>query len=178
MRISTQTKVILSVVCFTLVAGIPGAAVSGDKYKPHHRLHMAGSYLIENLAIPAAGLADIQAMATLMADGGVVATDSDDFGLAATAPHSPKHGAWKRTGKREVSIKVLEFAYDAAGTHNFTWTLEFTGHFDDKSYNSGTGELVAKLFPVPYQPGMHPLDPGATPIFVADGTFDFRRITP
>lgn len=140
--------------------------------------HVAGSYLIENLSIPDAGLAGLQAMANLSADGNVIATDSDDFGLAATAPHSPKHGAWKKIGQQEIAIKVLEFAYDPAGNHIFTWTLEFTGSFTDKDFTTGTGTLVAKLFPVPYLPGMHPLDPNAAPIFVANGTFDYRRISP
>ena len=163
--------------CAVMLIGMPALSQADDEGLGSGK-RVAGSYLIENLSIPDAGLEGLQAMANLTADGGVIATDSDDFGLAATAPHSPKHGAWKKTGKREIIIKVLEFAYDPVGNHNFTWTLEFTGNFADKDFDAGTGSLVARLFPVPYFPGMHPLDPNATPIFVAEGTFDFRRIAP
>lgn len=160
---------------FIMVTAQPAAA-SGSNLLFGYRV--AGSYLIENLAIPAAGLQDLQALATLTADGGAVATDSDDFGLAATAPHSPKQGSWKRTGKRRISITVLEFAYDADGIHDKTWRLEFTATFDDRNFTTGSGELVAKLYPVPYLPGSHPLDPDAVPFFVGTGSFDFRRIMP
>lgn len=178
MKLHSMTKVYIPALCVLFFLGVPATSASADDRGFGFGKRVAGSYLIENLSIPAAGLADLQAMANLAADGGVIATDSDDFGLAATAPHSPKHGAWKKTGKRQIIIKVLEFAYDPVGNHNLTWTLEFTGNFENRRFDGGTGSLVAKLFPVPYLPGMHPLDPNAIPIFVAEGTFDFRRIVP
>jgi hypothetical protein len=165
--------------CLALLIGLPIQSVTArDSFKVEFGRLVAGSYLIENLAIPDAGLAGMQALATISIDGTVVATDTDDYGLAATAPQSPKHGAWKRTGRRQISITVLEFAYDAAGIHNFTWRLEFTGEFTNQRFKRGSGTQVAKLFPVPYPPGMDPLDPNAPPIFQANGSFDFRRIMP
>jgi hypothetical protein len=173
---NTGTLRALCILFFVSAAPQPAMATGPDLFFGYR---VAGSYLIENLDIPDAGLEDLQALATISADGGVIATDSDDFGLALTAPHSPKHGVWKRTGKREIAMTVLEFAYNPTGTqHIFTWRLEFTVKFNSRDFNEGSGELAAKLFPVPYQTGSDPLDPDAVPISVASGTFDFRRITP
>ena len=162
-RHSTLRLPALLALCFAIlfVSSIPLADASGPSRAFGNRV--AGSYLVENLTIPEAGLQDVQALATLTADGSAVATDSDDFGLAATAPHSPKQGAWKRTGRREIAITVLEFAYIEDGTHSFTWLLEFSAEFDDRKFNSGSGELVAKLFPSSVCDGFAPPGPRRGP---------------
>ena len=157
------------------------AMAESPQGKGHHfgfAHKVAGSYLIENLAIPGAGFESLQALASMTSDGVVIVTDTDDFGLAATAPHSPKLGAWKRTGHRDIAITIIEFAYDPVGNHIFTWRLELAGEFADKKFNNGTGTLVAKLFPPETLPGLDPLDPDSLPLLAIDGSFDFRRIMP
>ena len=139
---------------------------------------VAGSYLIENLALPDAGFDSLQALASITSDGIVVVTDTDDFGLGVTSPHSPKLGAWKRTGHRDIAIVIIEFAYDNVGNHIFTWRLELAGHFAEDSLNVGTGTLVAKLFPPVSSSVFDPLDPDSVPLQAIDGSFDFRRIMP
>ena len=89
---ATKTATFL-VLCLVIFVGLPLKAAMSTDSGLGFGLRVAGSYLIENLDIPLAGQADLQALATLTAHGGAIATDSDDFGLAATAPHSPKHGA-------------------------------------------------------------------------------------
>ena len=69
--------------CAVMLIGMPALSQADDEGRGSGK-RVAGSYLIENLSIPDAGLEGLQAMANLTADGGVIATDSDDFGLAAT----------------------------------------------------------------------------------------------
>jgi hypothetical protein len=140
-------------------------------------LKVAGSFLAELQLIGTDGTPfEVQALATLAADGGAVATDTDDFGFGTkTFFHSPKQGAWKRTGVRSISITLLEFAYDRAGNLELIYRLTFAGEFTDRHFDAGRGTVTLEAF-VPGLPGQDPLDPEAAPVGSGDGTFTVRRI--
>jgi len=132
---------------------------------------VAGSYLVHadlvGLPLP------LQALATLGADGGAVATDIDDFGYGVRFGfHSPKHGVWKQTGKQQITIKVLEFAYDPTGALTTVYKLTFIAQFNDKNFQRGAGEVKFDA----YLPFQDVLDPDEIPVASGEGTFSFRRI--
>jgi hypothetical protein len=131
---------------------------------------IAGSFLIHADLVGAP--IPLQALATLGADGGVVATDTDDFGNGfAFGFHSPKHGVWKQTGNREVTIKVLEFAYDQNGTLTTIFKLTFIAQFDS-GYQAGSGNVSFDAF----LPSQDALNPNEIPVASGDGDFTFKRI--
>ena len=157
-----------------LVAGVaPGSAAAQDGL---FGIRVAGSFLAElELTGPSGEEFAIQALATLGADGGAVATDTDDFGFGTgTFFHSPKQGAWKRTGRRAVSITLLEFAYDEAGALTTIYKLVFDGRFDDRNLNTGRGTVTLDAF----LPTQNPLDPDQDPVASGAGTFSVERIKP
>ena len=135
---------------------------------------MAGSYLLNLELIGGDGEPfTVQALATLSADGGVVATDTDDFGLGTGAFfHSTKHGAWEATAKSALTITVIEFAYDASGNLTTLFRLVFDADYDDSSYTSGAGDVSFDAF----LPGQDPLDADEPPVASGSGTFGFRKI--
>lgn len=168
-------EVILVVATILVFAGTSMNLAAGNKSKGFDKA-VAGSYLIGlNLTgtdgIPFA----VQALATLAADGGVVATDTDDFGLGTGLFfHSPKQGAWKRVGKRDIRITVLEFAYDPHGNLTTIFKLVFLVEFEDKHFNSGAGLVGFEAF----LPGQDVLDPETVPVATGGGDFTFARIAP
>ncbi|MDH3747401.1 MAG: hypothetical protein OER97_04275 [Gammaproteobacteria bacterium] len=179
MKLNSIGRLFIFGVCLLFASFTHAQTPNDDGFAFGFGHRVAGSYLIENLAIPEAGLDSLQALASMTSDGVVIVTDTDDFGLAATAPHSPKLGAWKPTGHRDIAITIIEFAYEPImGEHIFTWRLEMAGQFADRSFNAGTGTLVAKLFPPVTFGGFDPLDPNSAPLLEIGGTFDFRRIKP
>ena len=117
----------------------------------------------------------IQALATLTADGGATATDTDDYGFGTGAFfHSPKHGAWKRTGQRAISITLLEFAYTSTGTLTTIFKLQFDRDFADSTFDMGEGTVTFEAF----LPEQDPLDPDETPVATGGGTFGVQRVDP
>ena len=83
---------------------------------------------------------------------------------------SNQQGVWKKTGKREITVRTLNFSSleDGVGSSKFRFTAEF-----DKTYQQVSGELSGKLFP----PGVDPLDPVAVPIKTFSNTFTGKRLT-
>lgn len=138
-------------------------------------VRVAGSFLAElELTSPTTGEDfTIQALATLGADGSAIATDTDDFGFGTGEFfHSPKQGAWKKTGRRAVSITLLEFAYDNQGMLMTVYRLVFEGRFDDRKLDSGEGTVTLEAF----LPGQDPLDPAEEPVATGTGKFSVERI--
>jgi hypothetical protein len=155
-----------------LLAGIaPGSAAAQEGL---FGARVAGSFLAQlELTGPSGDEFPVQALATLSADGGAVATDTDDFGFGTgTFFHSPKQGAWKRTGRRAVSITLLEFAYDSQGALTTIYKLVFDGRFSDRNLNTGEGTVTLDAF----LPTQDPLDPDEDPIATGSGTFSVQRI--
>ncbi|GAX59845.1 type II secretory system protein [Candidatus Scalindua japonica] len=82
---------------------------------------------------------------------------------------SNQQGVWKKTGKREITARTLNFSLlqDDVGSSRFTFTVEF-----DKTYQRVSGEFSGKLFPA----GVDPLDPLAIPIKTFSNTFAGKRL--
>lgn len=147
---------------------------------------VAGTYVIAAYlgdAVPGESL-PIQALATLTADGGVVATDTDDFGYEILQDfHSPKHGSWERTGKREVTITIYEFGLADIGLGDpapiVVFKLTFVAEFADKTFNGGAGVVAYSVRQLPLlDPTADPLDldsglPAGPP---GSGTVAFKRV--
>ncbi len=82
---------------------------------------------------------------------------------------SNQQGVWKKTGKRKITVRTLNFSSleDGVGSSLFSFTVEF-----DKTYQQVSGELSGKLF----SPGVDPLDPVAVPIKTFGNTFTGKRL--
>ncbi len=82
---------------------------------------------------------------------------------------SNQQGVWKKTGKRKITVRTLNFSSlkDGAGSSLFSFTVEF-----DKTYQQINGELTGKLFPT----GADPLDPVAVPFRTSSNTFTGKRL--
>jgi hypothetical protein len=175
MNTTTMTRAILVVsIMFVLTSVSPQLAARESPFSFGHRV--AGSFLVDLELTGSAGTPfPVQALATLAADGGAVATDTDDFGFGTGGfYHSPKQGAWKRIGKHSISITVLEFAYDTLGNLTMVFKLNFVADFDDRRFDSGGGAVAFDAF----LPGQDPLDPDTIPVASGGGEFAFRRISP
>ena len=83
---------------------------------------------------------------------------------------SNQQGVWKKTGKRNITVRTLNFSSleDGVGSSLFRFTVEF-----DKTYQQVSGELSGKLFPT----GVDPLDPVAVPTKTFSNTFTGKRLT-
>jgi len=175
MKTIAVMRAILVVSAMFVLTSVPPQLAAGEKSRGFGQ-RVAGSFLID-LALNGTDGApfDVQALATLAADGSVIATDTDDFGFGTGAFfHSPKQGAWKKTDKRSVSITVLEFAYDNVGKLSTVFKLNFLADFDDKRFDSGGGTVSFEAF-LPVQDA---LDPDTFPVATGGGDFTFRRIMP
>ena len=109
-------------------------------------------------------------------DGGsrivTITADGNWFGIHSYQldnKFSNQQGVWKKTGKREITVRTLNFSSleDSVGSSLFSFTVEF-----DKTYQQVSGELSGKLFP----PGVDPLDPVAVPIKTFTNTFTGKRL--
>ena len=175
MKTNTLAKAMLvASTIFILIGVSPQIAAKGAPHDFNRRV--AGSFLLDlNLTGTDGTQFAVQALATLSADGGVVATDTDDFGLGTAAfVHSPKQGAWKKIGKRDIRITLLEFAYDHYGNLTTVFKLQFQAEFEDKKFDSGSGLVSFEAF----LPGQDVLDPNTIPVATGGGDFSFQRINP
>lgn len=171
-----KTMTLTITVLFFLVGISPQLAANQDRGNGHFNRQVAGSYLIDLNLTGTDGLPfSVQALATIAADGGVIATDTDDFGLGTDLfYHSPKQGAWKRAGKKDIEITVLEFAYDSFGNLTTIFRLNFLAGFAERHFDAGEGAVSFEAF----VPGQDVLDPQTIPVATGGGSFTFRRIEP
>ena len=169
------TDFILIVATVIVFAGVSTSVSAGHKSKGFEN-RVAGSYLIDLDLVGTDGLPfAVGALATLTRGGGVVATDTDDFGFGTqTFFHSPKQGAWKRIGKKDIRITVLEYAYDPFGNLTTIFKLVFLVEYEDKDFNIGSGDVAFEAF----LPGQDVLDPETVPVATGGGSFAFERIQP
>ena len=89
-------------------------------------------------------------------------------------PFSDQQGAWKHTGKREITIKTLDFTLGPdtgafTGYGRSTFIVTFNNDFDEL-----TGEVFVEIF----SSEQDPLDPNAVPLNTfGPVTFEGKRIT-
>lgn len=109
-------------------------------------------------------------------DGGsrivTITSDGSWFGIHSYQldnKFSNQQGIWKKTGKRKITVRTLNFSTlkDGVGSSRFTFIAEF-----DREYQQVSGELFGKLFP----PGVDPLDPLAVPIKTFSNSFTGKRL--
>ncbi len=109
-------------------------------------------------------------------DGGsrivTITADGSWFGIHSYQfdnKFSNQQGVWENTGKREITVRTLDFISlkDGVGSALFNFTVEF-----DNAYQQVIGELSGKLFP----PVVDPLDPVAVPIKTFNNTFTGKRL--
>jgi len=117
----------------------------------------------------------ISDIVSLTADGYLSSLSKTQFsGGAAGLAFSDQQGEWKKTGKRQITSTVVDFAYDrttgvVAGPAVATYILDF-----DEDFQTGTLTVKGAVFP----PNVNPLDRDAKPI--PDGSFsstsDLQRV--
>jgi hypothetical protein len=109
-------------------------------------------------------------------DGGsrivTITADGNWFGIHSYQldnKFSNQQGVWKKTGKRKITVRTLNFSslVDGVGASLFSFTVEF-----DKTYQQVSGEHSGKLFPS----GVDPLDPVAVPLKTFSNTFTGKRL--
>jgi len=109
-------------------------------------------------------------------DGGsrivTITADGNWFGIHSSQLNnkfSNQQGVWKKTGEREITVRVLNFSSleDGVGSSLFSFTVNL-----DKTYQQINGKLSGKLF----SPGADPLDPVAIPLKTFSNTFTGKRL--
>jgi hypothetical protein len=90
------------------------------------------------------------------------------------APFSDTSGSWNKTGKREVTAKVVNLVFQNGNGFvgvATTYVIKF-----NKEFQTGTVTCQGRIFP----PGVDPFHPEATPIsdseFTCGQGIDFHRI--
>jgi len=109
-------------------------------------------------------------------DGGsriiTITADGNWFGIHSSQLNnkfSNQQGVWKKTGERDITVRVLNFSSlkDGIGSSLFSFTVNL-----DKTYQQINGKLSGKLF----SPGADPLDPVAIPLKSFSNTFTGKRL--
>jgi len=117
----------------------------------------------------------INHIVSLTADGYLSSLSKIQFsGGAARLAFSDQQGEWKKTGKRQITSTVVDFAYDrttgvVAGPAVATYILDF-----DEDFQTGTLTVKGAVFP----PNVNPLVPDAKPIpdTSFSATIDLKRV--
>lgn len=165
----------------TACAASPGlearvAALEDDLEASAFGRRVAGTY---SAAFPAGAL-QVRMLLTFSADGTLMQSSQMDHGWlgeglppapAAWTSRGPVHGAWRRTGERELAACVLEFLYDEQGLPSSAAKGQYVLHFDETF-----GEYEADWSVDYYAAGADPLDPGAQPIGGINGISSGRRL--
>ncbi len=141
----------LSVPCSNEVRANKDDSVFGEK--------IAGTYLLTEADDGGSRIV------TITAEGGWFGIHSYQF----DNKFSNQQGLWKKTGKRKITVRTLDFTSlkDGVGSARFSFTVEF-----DNAYQQVSGTLSGKMFP----PGVDPLDPVAVPIKTFSNTFTGKRL--
>ena len=120
-----------------LVFGIIGNAMA-DSRRADSDNNIAGSYLITH---DGTGSRDV---ITIGADGTFVMTSSDE----GPFQFSSSQGAWKRTGRRTIAAKVVNFDFDDHGVGIVRFDISFDRGFRTVS-GSFTGAVIPDSVPDP-----------------------------
>ncbi|ODS31514.1 MAG: hypothetical protein SCARUB_03356 [Candidatus Scalindua rubra] len=154
---SVYTPVILS--AFLLLNVLSSNEARADKNDAFFGEKIAGTYLLTEADEGGSRIV------TITADGNWFGIHSYQFDIK----FSNQQGVWKKTGKRKITVRTLDFTLlkDGVGSALFRFTVEF-----DKAYQQISGELSGKMFP----PGVDPFDPVAIPIRTFNNTFTGKRL--
>jgi hypothetical protein len=154
---SVYTPVILSSFLFLCI--LCSKEARADKQGSAFGEKIAGTYLLTEADDGGSRIV------TVTADGSWFGTHSYQFDIK----FSNQQGLWKKTGKREITAKALNFASlkDGVGSSLFSFTVEF-----DNEYQQVSGKLSGKMFP----PDVDPLDPVAVPMKTFSNTFKGKRL--
>lgn len=154
---SVYTPVII--VAFMLLCILCSSEAGVDKYHATFGEQIAGTYLLNEDDNGGSRIV------TITADGNWFSIHSRQFDYK----FSNQQGSWKKTGKRKITARTLNFASleEVVGSSLFSFTVEF-----DKTYKQVNGQLSGKMFP----PGVDPLDPVAVPIKTFSNTFTGKRL--
>jgi hypothetical protein len=133
---------------------------------------VAGSYLMD---LTAEGFPPLKVLVTLGADGTFSSEDTSDKGLLSgaggPASESDNRGAWRRSGRYEVTFTAIGFSYgpDGAlvGVGRLSGTLKFS-----KCFRTFSAKGQHDVF---FQ-GQDPLDPASEPDIPILWTATARRI--
>jgi len=182
MNFQLHRTLVLAVVLAMLLFSVTVQAQHNNDPRDRFSQRVAGSsviaaYLGVEPSLP------VQAMATLAADGGVVATDTDDYGFDIVEDfHGAKHGNWERTGKREITLSIYEFGYSATTAKGYTpivvYKLTFVVTFEDESMAGGSGTVSYAAHALPaLDSNADPLDlESGFVVAVGEGTVEFARM--
>ncbi len=110
-----------------------------------------------------------QRIVTLTADGNWLSVDLHQEEIR----FMDQQGVYKRTGRREITAKVLNFNYAPGGGFPTGVTrLRF-----DVTFTSDFQELSGEMFGETFEPGENPLDPEGPPLDTFEATFEGQRVT-
>jgi hypothetical protein len=169
--------VALSAAVVLFIASSPTSAGRGTTCASSFARLVAGSYLMETTLEgepPDPSGVTLLALVKVGADGTMTSEDQSDYGAfhpPAPAFESNNRGAWRRTGRREVTFNAIGLSYGPdglpAGTGRLYGTLRF-----NRSFSGFQGEGVHELF----LPGQDPLDPDSVPMASLPWSTNGRRI--
>ena len=146
----------LLAVVAVVFAGMTGHAVA-DSSSGGFSKRVAGSYLIDHDG------SDSRDVITLGADGVFLLTSSD----AGEFNFGESQGVWKRSGRRTIAAKVVNFDFDYNGTAIVRFDISF-----DRRFRVVTGDFSGAVIP---NAVADPLNAKDVPPQFADG-FSGQRI--
>ena len=176
-RLMTRKSVLSTIVILTGIVLITlwQSSVSAKNPTPGFLgLQAAGTYIMDIEIVSPPGFDPSVSLITFNASGGYTVTDTRAFGqgeLAANGFRSPEHGAWKRTGPREISTKSFVLTYNAEGERSTVFRISSTLTFD-RDYMSFSGPFVVELL----DPLEDPLEGEAGPVTVQGVIVQGRRV--
>ena len=110
-------------------------------------------------------------LVTLTAHGTWLSVDAHQYSDAFT--FTDQQGAWKRSGPREMTARVIDFSYNPAGgdpngVTRIRFVVRFTSNFQEVH-----GTMFGETFPAEE----NPLDPEGPPLGTFEATFTGQRVT-
>ncbi len=150
------------------LSGTPEGRASKNVSLDHFDRQVAGTYFLRLVARDDPNATSAR-LVTLTADGNVISVDA----LAAKFGFTNELGAWKRTGRREVTSRVLDFDFDPVGG-------EPTGVTRIRlimTFSSNFTEVRGGFFGETFAFDQNPLNPTEPPIRTFAVVFEGQRVT-
>ncbi len=110
-------------------------------------------------------------LVTLTAHGNWLSVDAHQYSDEFT--FTDQQGAWTRSGRREITARVINFNYLPAdgsptGVTRLRFVVRFTSNFQEVR-----GTMFGETFPA----NENPLDPAGSPLGTFEATFTGQRVT-